>query len=287
MPEPGEGPARAARARTCSPSSSSRLDRHGALGGPGAAGHRLPGALRAVARLRLLRALRSAAGGRAGRRGALERGGLRRALAARLGARPAGRSGDEPTSSPRAPAPLRADARASCERDGIAVADCGTGARSSSSTSFPLTPDRKVHLVPRGAGPRGAARPLRLPAGSGDRALSAGADLAGDEPDDQLDPRRARPRSGSRWRSTRGDAAARGIATGDAVRVWNDLGEVRVAARLTPDLRPGVGPPAEGAVEPAAPSRATRRTPWRRTPDRPRPGRLLQRRAGGGGEGLA
>jgi anaerobic selenocysteine-containing dehydrogenase len=24
------------------------------------------------------------------------------------------------------------------------------------------------------------------------------------------------------------------------VRVWNDLGEVRVAARLNPDLRPGV-----------------------------------------------
>jgi anaerobic selenocysteine-containing dehydrogenase len=37
-----------------------------------------------------------------------------------------------------------------------------------------------------------------------------------------------------------GDAEARGIAAGDAVRVWNGLGEVRVAARLNPDLKPGV-----------------------------------------------
>jgi anaerobic selenocysteine-containing dehydrogenase len=36
------------------------------------------------------------------------------------------------------------------------------------------------------------------------------------------------------------DAAARGIANGDVVRVWNDLGEVRVPARLSADLRPGV-----------------------------------------------
>ena len=36
------------------------------------------------------------------------------------------------------------------------------------------------------------------------------------------------------------DAAARGIADGDAVRVWNQLGEVRVAARVSKDVRPGV-----------------------------------------------
>jgi anaerobic selenocysteine-containing dehydrogenase len=36
------------------------------------------------------------------------------------------------------------------------------------------------------------------------------------------------------------DAAARGIGDGDAVRVWNDLGEVRCAARVSRDLRPGV-----------------------------------------------
>jgi len=36
------------------------------------------------------------------------------------------------------------------------------------------------------------------------------------------------------------DAAARGIADGDPVRVWNALGEVRVAARVSRDVRPGV-----------------------------------------------
>jgi anaerobic selenocysteine-containing dehydrogenase len=36
------------------------------------------------------------------------------------------------------------------------------------------------------------------------------------------------------------DAAARGIADGQAVRVFNDLGEVRCRARINADLRPGV-----------------------------------------------
>lgn len=36
------------------------------------------------------------------------------------------------------------------------------------------------------------------------------------------------------------DAAARGIVDGDEVRVWNDLGEIRVRAQVTPETRPGV-----------------------------------------------
>jgi len=36
------------------------------------------------------------------------------------------------------------------------------------------------------------------------------------------------------------DAAARGIRDGDEVRIWNALGEVRCAARVSRDLRPGV-----------------------------------------------
>ena len=36
------------------------------------------------------------------------------------------------------------------------------------------------------------------------------------------------------------DAGARGIVDGDEVRVWNDLAEVRVAVRVTRDVRPGV-----------------------------------------------
>ena len=36
------------------------------------------------------------------------------------------------------------------------------------------------------------------------------------------------------------DAALRGISDGDEVRIWNAFGEVRVKARLTRDVKPGV-----------------------------------------------
>jgi anaerobic selenocysteine-containing dehydrogenase len=36
-----------------------------------------------------------------------------------------------------------------------------------------------------------------------------------------------------------GDAADRGIDDGDAIRVWNAQGEVRVRVHLTPLMRPG------------------------------------------------
>jgi anaerobic selenocysteine-containing dehydrogenase len=36
------------------------------------------------------------------------------------------------------------------------------------------------------------------------------------------------------------DAAARGIADGDTVRVWNDRGELRLPARVSTVVRPGV-----------------------------------------------
>jgi anaerobic selenocysteine-containing dehydrogenase len=36
------------------------------------------------------------------------------------------------------------------------------------------------------------------------------------------------------------DARARGLADGVTVRVWNDLGEVRLPLRITDAVRPGV-----------------------------------------------
>src|SRR6185312_15852991 len=36
------------------------------------------------------------------------------------------------------------------------------------------------------------------------------------------------------------DARARGIASGDLVRVWNELGEVRCAAKISSEVRAGV-----------------------------------------------
>ncbi len=43
------------------------------------------------------------------------------------------------------------------------------------------------------------------------------------------------------------DAAARGIADGQAVRVWNELAVLEVTATVDPDLRPGVAAMAKGA----------------------------------------
>jgi anaerobic selenocysteine-containing dehydrogenase len=105
--------------------------------------------------------------------------------------------------------------------------------------AFPQTPDRKVHLVPEAL----------------DRESAQGLYTFLNEPGDGKHPLALiSPASNRRLNSTLGqlekgpaaleihplDAESRGIANGDAVRVWNDYGEVRVAARLNPDLRPGV-----------------------------------------------
>lgn len=103
---------------------------------------------------------------------------------------------------------------------------------------FPTTPDRKVHLVPPAldaeAGglylykpdPGTETFPLALisPALSTQISSTFG-QLRKKEIPLELSPE---------------DAAARGIADGDEVRVWNALGEVRCAARISRDLRPGV-----------------------------------------------
>ena len=58
------------------------------------------------------------------------------------------------------------------------------------------------------------------------------------------------------------DAAARGIADGDAVRVWNELGEVRCTVRLNADLRPGVVLLPKGLWSHNTAHRRRRRTRW-------------------------
>ena len=105
---------------------------------------------------------------------------------------------------------------------------------------FPRHAVGQDRSVPRGAGPGGARRALRLSTRPGDGGGAAGADLAG--------VRRAPSarRSGS-W--SRGPVPlelrpttprARGIAEGDRVRVFNTLGEVRCRASINADLRAGV-----------------------------------------------
>ncbi|HBL28375.1 MAG TPA: molybdopterin-binding oxidoreductase [Acidobacteria bacterium] len=105
--------------------------------------------------------------------------------------------------------------------------------------AFPLTPDRKIHLVPPALdqeAPRGlygyqddpatAAWPLALISPATGKTISSSlGHLSQETAVVEIHP---------------ADAAPRGIVSGDTVRLWNDLGEVHVPARVSADVRPGV-----------------------------------------------
>jgi anaerobic selenocysteine-containing dehydrogenase len=128
--------------------------------------------------------------------------------------------------------------RAELEHEGIAAPDCGSSPIQFCD-SFPLTPDRKAHLVPEALDreapyglyffqeePASDRYPLALISPSTNRTISSTfGQLVRQKTPLEIHPR---------------DAGTRGIAAGDAVRVWNELGEVRVTARLNPDLQAGV-----------------------------------------------
>jgi anaerobic selenocysteine-containing dehydrogenase len=150
------------------------------------------------------------------------------------------RPGDAETAGDLAAMLLRRSGRmrTELERDGIAAPDCGP-APIQFGDSFPLTPDRKVHLVPEALDreaphglyafqedPATEGYPLALISPATSRTISS----TFGQLQRQKTPLEIHP----------ADAAGRGIASGDAVRVWNELGEVRVTARLNPDLQAGV-----------------------------------------------
>jgi anaerobic selenocysteine-containing dehydrogenase len=123
-------------------------------------------------------------------------------------------------------------------RDGMAAPDCGM-APIQFGDVFPRTSDRKVDLVPEALDreapdglygyrevPAGAAFSLALISPATSRTISS---TLG-ELHRRLVPIELNPE----------DAASRGLAEGDPVKVWNDRGEVRTAVRLNPDLTPGV-----------------------------------------------
>jgi len=128
--------------------------------------------------------------------------------------------------------------RTELDRDGIAAPDCGP-APVQFVDAFPLTADRKAHLVPdildREAphglyayqvDPATERYPLALISPSVARLVSSTfGQLYRDVVPLEMHP---------------DDAARRGLTHGDTVRIWNDLGEVRTTLRLSPDLRPGV-----------------------------------------------
>lgn len=121
---------------------------------------------------------------------------------------------------------------------GLALPDCGSHPVQFVD-AFPQTPDRKAHLVPE---------PLDREAPEGLYAFQE--DPATDRfPLALISPATSRTISSTFGELRREvvplalhpeDAGRRGIAAGDEVRVWNDLGEVRTIARLDADLKPGV-----------------------------------------------
>jgi anaerobic selenocysteine-containing dehydrogenase len=172
-------------------------------------------------------------------------------LAAALLGTPAGIAGAGATAEPAAASSLGAGGKAAVpapgatarmreELDGsdIAAPPCGPNPVQFVDT-FPFTPDRKADLVP-------AALDREAPAG-----LYAYREL----PEDAAHPLALiSPATGRTISSTLGelhrrlvalelhpaDAARRGLASGDPVRVWNDLGEVRTTLVVNADLALGV-----------------------------------------------
>jgi len=103
---------------------------------------------------------------------------------------------------------------------------------------FPNTPDRKVDLFPaalEASAPMGLYRfqpdpaterhPLTLISPASDRTISS---TLGEL-----------PRPDVKLLMNPDDAAARGLADGDPVRIFNDLGEVHCALAVAPSIRPG------------------------------------------------
>jgi len=130
-----------------------------------------------------------------------------------------------------------AELRAQLDRDHMATPPDGTNLIPFADV-FPDTPDRKIQLVPEALDreaqglyryrpdPRTDAYPLALisPAIATQISSTFG----------QL---RKAP---GQLELSSGDAAARGISSGDRVRVWNAHGEVECLAKITAELRDGV-----------------------------------------------
>lgn len=127
--------------------------------------------------------------------------------------------------------------RRQLETDRVAVPEFGTRPVQF-QTVFPRTPDGKAHLVPAdldAEAPQGLyayrpdpgtdAFPLALVSPATNRTISSTlGQLVRDEARIRIHPE---------------DAAARGLRSGDAIRVFNEAGEVRCDAEVTGELRPG------------------------------------------------
>lgn len=155
-------------------------------------------------------------------------------LCRRLGlARP-----DDPTTPDELAAAILPDRlRGELAGPGTALPDCGPSPVQFVDV-FPNTPDQKIRLVPEAldreapgglyafrADPATARFPLALISPATHHTVSSTfGQLRRGKAALEIHP---------------ADAASRDLADGDPVRVWNELGEVRCAVRVTADLRPG------------------------------------------------
>ncbi len=131
-----------------------------------------------------------------------------------------------------------AELRADLDAVGIAAPTCGRHPVQFVDV-FPGTPDRKVHLVPPdldAEAPQGlyayledpgtAAYPLALISPAMARTISSTfGQLHREQVALEIHPQ---------------DAAVRQLQNGEAVRVWNEIGEVHCHVRISKELRPGV-----------------------------------------------
>ena len=150
--------------------------------------------------------------------------------------------------------------------------------RSSSGRSSRTRPIARSHLFPTDLVTHRARGALQLSAGSGDRRLSAGADLTVEREDDQLDARRAAHAHGDGLHAHR--RTRRRAASSTATRCASSTTSARSTASL--DVGDGIAPGTVTCQRACgARARSTSSTDQRagaRHADRPRRRRLLQRR---------
>ena len=129
---------------------------------------------------------------------------------------------------------------------------------------FPLTADGKVHLFPADVPTLAPGGLYSYQAGSRHRRSPAGADLAGQRADDQLDARRAADAPRACCTCTRRTPPRAASPTATPVRVFNALGEVHCLVEVTdadPRQARSASPRACGGA-----ARSTSRPPTRSRP---------------------
>jgi anaerobic selenocysteine-containing dehydrogenase len=134
--------------------------------------------------------------------------------------------------------PSGAALRAQLAERGVASPSGGDRAPVHFTEVFPGTPDRRVHLVPPALDAEaGGLYRYKPEPGTPQFPLALISPALATQISSTFGQLRDKP---AEIEISASDAAARGITSGAAVRVWNELGEVRCLARVEPTVRTGV-----------------------------------------------